>query len=116
MLTKPLDQITADDIRELCKERVPESERLEFKQSLSDRSRQPNRSDPWSEKGELAPSARDSLLREIVAFANAQGGTLVLGIGQVKGEPPCADDIYPLPRVHDLKSRMENAARDSLIR
>jgi Putative DNA-binding domain len=61
--------------------------------------------------GNVRDYARDSLFREIVAFANAQGGTLVLGIDETKEKPPCAFKITPLPRIHDLASRMENAAR-----
>jgi hypothetical protein len=55
--------------------------------------------------------ARDRLFREVVAFANAQGGTLVLGIEQTRDEPPRASKIMPVPRIYDLASRMENAAR-----
>jgi hypothetical protein len=55
--------------------------------------------------------ARDRLLREVIAFANAQGGTLIIGMDETTDEPPRAAVICPLPRIHDLATRMENAAR-----
>jgi hypothetical protein len=54
--------------------------------------------------------ARDRLFREIVVFANAQGGTLILGIEETEDNPPRAADIRPVPRVHDLAMRLDEAA------
>jgi hypothetical protein len=108
MLTKPFDQITADDIHDLCTRRAYENQLLEFKRELP---AERNRPDPWLTGGDFTAYARDQLFREIVAFANAQGGTLVLGIEQTKDEPPRASGIRPLPRIYDLATRMEDAAR-----
>jgi len=55
--------------------------------------------------------ARDRLFREIVAFANARGGTLVLGVDEIEGNPPRASAIKSVQRVHDLAARLEDAAR-----
>ena len=108
MLTKPFDQITADDIRDLCARRAYENQLLEFKRELP---AERNRPDPWLTGGDFTAYARDRLFREIVAFANAQGGTLVLGIEETRDKPPRASAIHPLPRIHDLATRMEDAAR-----
>src|ERR1700730_716772 len=85
-----------------------ENQLLEFKRELP---AERNRPDPWLTGGDFTAYARDQLFREIVAFANAQGGTLVLGIEQTKDEPPRASGIRPLPRIYDLATRMEDAAR-----
>jgi hypothetical protein len=108
MLTKPFDQITADDIRELCTTKAYESPLLEFKRELP---AERNRPDPWLNGGDFTAYARDRLFREMIAFANAQGGTLVLGIEETRDKPPRAASIRPLPRFHDLATRMEDAAR-----
>ena len=70
-----------------------------------------NRPDPWLTGGDFTAYARNRLFREIVAFANAQGGTLVLGIDETRDKPPRAAVICPLPRIHNLAARMEDAAR-----
>lgn len=108
MLTKPFDQITAADIADLCiNGGAYESLVLEFKCELSGREGRP---DPWP-SSDFTAHARDRLFREIVAFANASGGTLVLGIEEVGDNPPRAGAVRPLPRVNDLAVRLEDAAR-----
>jgi hypothetical protein len=107
MLTKPFDQITADDIHDLCTRKAYENQLLEFKRELP---AERNRPDPWLKGGDFTAYARDRLYREAVAFANAQGGTLVLGIEETKDKPPRAAAILPLPRIHDLATRMGDAA------
>ena len=51
------------------------------------------------------------MFREIVAVANAQGGTLILGIDETDEKPPRAAALSPISRVHDLASRLADAAR-----
>jgi hypothetical protein len=89
---------------------VHESLTVELKRELH--RRDGKHPDPWMVGGDaFTDRARDHLFREIVAFANAQGGTLVLGIDQIAGNPPRAGAVTPLPRVHDLASRLQDAAR-----
>jgi predicted HTH transcriptional regulator len=109
LLTKPFDQITAADIHALCENGgAYESLVLEFKRELPSRDSRP---DPWGAGGEFTAYARDRLFREIVAFANSRGGTLVLGIDEIGGNPPRAGTIMRLSRVNDLAARLEDAAR-----
>jgi hypothetical protein len=109
LLTKPLDQIIAADIAELCANGgAYESILLEFKRELPGRDGRP---DPWVAGGDFTAYARDRLFREIIAFANAQGGTVVLGIAETADNPPRAAEVVPLPRVHDLAARLQDAAR-----
>jgi hypothetical protein len=112
MLSKPFGQIDADDIQELCARGVPEDQLLEFKETLpGDR----GRTDPWIDgTGDPTAYAMDRLFRELTAFANYQGGTLILGIVETKTKPPRAESIQPLPRIHDLAGRVEDAARDRI--
>jgi hypothetical protein len=110
MISKPIDQIKASDIDELCaRGGAYEDLTLEFKRELSSRDGKP---DPWmSGTSNFTNYARDRLFREVVAFANAQGGTLVLGIDETEDEPKRAARVVPIPRVHDLAVRLEAAAR-----
>ena len=109
VLTKPLDQITWLDIEQLCAHGgAYESQTLEFKRDLPNRHGQPDR---WGLGGDFIAYARDQLFREVVAFANAQGGTLVLGIAETKDRPPRAFQITPVPRVRELATRLEQAAQ-----
>jgi hypothetical protein len=107
MISKPLDQIAPEDITELRTHGVCESQVVEFKQELPGERGRP---DPWIAGGDFTSYARDRLFREIVAFANAQGGTLILGVNETGDEPPRAGEILPVPRVHDLAMRLEEAA------
>jgi hypothetical protein len=109
MITKPLDQVTAADVADLCAQGgAYEGLTLEFKRELPGRDGRP---DPWLAGGDFTAYARDHLFREIVAFANAQGGTLALGIDETHDRPPRAAAVMPIPRVHDLAARLEDAAR-----
>src|SRR5579862_8939045 len=108
MIDKNFDQITAADVSDLCMKAAYESQLLEFKQELPG---ERNRADPWPEGGDFTATARDQLLREVVPFANAQGGTVVVGIEETEDDPPRAATILPIPRIHDLAARMAEAGR-----
>ncbi len=109
MLSKPISEIKSKDIADLCaRGGAYESGTLEFKRELPGRDGRP---DPWMSGGEFSSYARDRLFREIVAFANSQGGTLVLGIEETEDRPARARAISPIPRVHELAARLEEAAR-----
>ena len=77
VLSKPADQIGIDDIKALITSKVPEGEQIEFKESLPAK-KQPL--DPWiTGKDEIGDPAKNKILEEVVAFANAHGGALLLG-------------------------------------
>jgi predicted HTH transcriptional regulator len=108
MIDKNFDQITPADITQLTADGVYESQLLEFKRDLPG---ERGRIDPWSAGGDFTAYARDHLLREVIAFANAHGGTVIVGIDETPDDPPRAAAICPIPRIHDLATRMQNAAR-----
>ena len=95
MLDKNFDQITPEDVTNLCRDGVYENQLLEFKRALP---AERNRPDPWLTGGDFTAYARDHLLREVIAFANAQGGTVIVGMDQIRDDPPRAAAVCPLPR------------------
>ena len=88
LLSKPADQIGIPDIELLIASEVPEGEQVEFKESLSTEG---DTADPWMDgKNKIGNQAKDALLKEVVGFANAYGGAVLLGIGESEANPPVA--------------------------
>lgn len=110
--SKPADQIGPNDIQSLIDLEVPEGQHIEFKETLP---AEEGSVDPWirtnGKKG-MGKYARDCLLEEVVAFANAYGGVLILGIEESSSEPPVATNLKPLPNCADLVGRLRQAFRD----
>ena len=113
VLTKQAEQIGPDDVKALIAERVAESVKIEFKRGLSEKgSGGPDR---WMDGGSrVGDKASNAILNEVVAFANAYGGALVLGIAEDGAKPPVAANIVPLPRCADLAERFRHKFRDSV--
>jgi len=106
---KPVREIQLRDIEQLVGEGYPEGYEVEFKQTLPDKQ---GKVAPWlAGKNEVSDYARDEILAEAVAFANAQGGFVIVGIAETKEKPPRASSIVPLPRVGELARRFEDQAR-----
>ena len=110
VLSKPADQVSVEDLEELTASRVPEGEQIEFKKSLP---AERGSTDDWMSGGDrIGKRAKTKLLEEVVAFANAFGGTLLLGIEESKEKPPVADSISPIPRCQELAERLKLVFRD----
>ena len=110
VISKPSDQIGVSDIEALIASRVPEGEQLEFKESLSGKSNSP---DPWIDgEDRIGTRARNKVLEEAVAFANAYGGALLIGVRESATKPPVAVEIRPLPRCAELAERLRHMFRD----
>ena len=110
ILAKPLGQITVQDFESLVESGVPESEQIEFKEALSARD---GAADTWTEgRNRIGDRAKNSLLREVTAFANAYGGALVLGIRESNSSPPAAEALVSVPRCVDLAERLKLIFRD----
>ena len=110
LISKPVDQIAINDITALIETQVPEGEQIEFKESLRRRSNSP---DPWIlGENKVGEGARNELLEEAVAFANAHGGALLLGIRESKSKPPVASEIKPVPQCVELAERFRLMFRD----
>jgi len=93
-LSRSLDELTADDIRELVRLRVPENIRLEYKESISDK------------------RGVEGILKVACAFANTSGGRIVLGIGERAAE----SDETKEPAIVGIARAEFMAVRDSLAR
>lgn len=63
--------------------------------------------DAWWSGKPLGEHGRDKLLEEVVAFANAQGGQLVLGMDE-EDDTTLAKAVCPLPRIADLEGRFRD--------
>lgn len=105
ILTKPADQLDINDLQALIDSRVQEDERIEFKRDLSVKKRQ---KDSWYDNQKLGDKARNVILEKSVAFANAFGGALILGIEESKSRngPGVANEISPIPHCADLADRL----------
>lgn len=110
-----IETITHADLQAMIGRDV-EGERLEFKvdipvhrQSQREQAAQGIRPprDAWWTGKQLADYGRDKLLEEVVAFANAQGGVLLLGIDE-DPSTTLATAIIPLPRIADLEVRFRD--------
>ena len=113
LLTKPLEQIDKSDIETLISVKVPEGEQIEFKKTLS--SSRKNRTDPWiGGEDQIGESAKNKILKEVVAFANAHGGALLLGIDESDNKPPVAVALNLIPRCTELAERFKLVFRDRI--
>ena len=110
ILTKPADQLGIDDLNALINSRVQEDERIEFKRDLPANKGQ----DPWYDGRSIGNKAKIEILEESVAFANAFGGALILGIDEKesKNGPGAANKISPIPRCAELADRLGLVFRD----
>jgi hypothetical protein len=111
---KPLDQIDADDILSL--KDTPEGQLFEIKSELA---AEKNSKDPWYNplvpgKPRKGPGdyAKQNIFKEIIAFANSEGGWLVLGLTETSEHPKRVKGVAPLPDCHELSERFKRAAYD----
>ncbi len=112
LFTLPLDQLRAEHVETLRREEVPESQTVEFKQTLAAKS---GRTAPWLDGGdEVGDHGRNDVLKEVVAFANSGGGNVVLGIVESGDHPKRAMGVNHLPRCHELADRFRLMARDCI--
>ena len=112
LLSMPSEQIDSSHIKSFVDSRVPEGEHIEFKESLPTKGGALN---PWMSGGnEIGDRAKNMILEEVTAFANAHGGTLFLGIKECDTDknPAVADEISPVPRCEELAERLKLVFRD----
>ena len=112
IFSKPAHEIKLRDIEELIEAKVPEGQQIEFKEDLP---APKGKQDPWyKDQNEIGEKAKKDLSEEIVAFANAQGGTLLLGIKQSSNKPPIATKPTHIPQCVELADRLGKVFRDSV--
>ena len=110
-LSKPIRDISPADIESLVDSGVPEGERMEFKRGLPAKGK--GNQDQWmSDQTNIGDFAKNKILKEVVAFANAYGGVLVLGIEEDgKAKPAVAKKICPIPKCEDAADRFRSIFR-----
>ncbi len=107
---KPLGEITWNDILKLCADQEMEGPELEFKRDLPAKV---GRRDPWLDNCQtIGEYARNEIAKEIVAFANTYGGTVIVGIEETKDRPNRAKQPAPIPQAHELARRLREAIYD----
>lgn len=113
LLEAPIADLTFADFDALTAEEAEEGPRLELKRELPAREKQ---ADPWMSGGKLADPAKRDIAKEVVAFANAYGGVVVVGVDEAAGDPPRASALHePLvPRVVSCAGQLQQAL-DGLI-
>jgi hypothetical protein len=107
----PIDAITFSDIDQLVAEQIEEGPRVEFKEALPTSDGQPDR---WmKDQSAIGRVARDDIAKEVVAFANAYGGIIIIGIEETNDNPKRAKAIASpeIPSVVDCGERLIRALR-----
>ena len=75
MFGKRPSELTPDDIQRIVDENYQEGAEFELKATLPAK----KGNDPWIDgKGRIGDHARNELIAEVIAFANAHGGTLLV--------------------------------------
>jgi hypothetical protein len=111
MFPNRLSEVTPDEIRALIQNEVAESLDFELKSTLSTKK---GDDDPWLSGGKVGEEARNDLTAEIVAFANTNGGTLVLGIGEDSETKRAKAPIMPLRDCKTLAERLHQTISDRI--
>lgn len=99
-----LAEIKWTDLKALVETKATETVRLEFKRSLSNPNGDP---DGWYHGRDVGRAAKEAIGAEVVALANAYGGTLILGIDEDRQKPPTAIGLIHQPRLHELAEKVE---------
>ncbi len=111
ILSKSFDALTLTDIQQLITDKIPENNQLEYKGALS----ASKGIDPWENgKNRIGDKARNELLEELVAFANAQGGILFLGIAETNDGKGIPERINPIRQCEALIKPLELQIRDCI--
>jgi len=109
IFSKPLIEVEASDVLDLIREQHPETDLVEFKEALPCKKGQDN----WySGSDSIGEYARNQLVAEIIAFANAHGGHLLLGVAESHDHPSRAIGTKYVPRCVDLAERLKLQIRD----
>ena len=111
MFAKRPTELTDDDMHRVIAENVQEGSQVELKRTLP--AKQGN--DPWvNGKDSVSDRARNELVAEVIAFANAHGGWLLVGVDETKDKPSRACGLVPLRNCSELAERLRLMCRDCI--
>ncbi|MGB8817308.1 MAG: ATP-binding protein [Rhizobiaceae bacterium] len=106
LVSKPVHEWTLDDLNLIVERQSEESQFLEFKEHMPVK----NQGLGWNFNGILHANQRDGLAKEIVAFANAYGGHLIVGIKETEEKPSRAERLGDVNNdVAELAERLRSA-------
>ena len=97
-LERGIDDLAKEDIERLVRDRVIEDSQVELKREIE-----------FDSAGRVKDGSRNDIARELVGFANSDGGTLIIGIEESQDEPKRAAAISPASDCHDLAERLRRA-------
>jgi hypothetical protein len=109
LLNASLPSLGKDDIQLIADGGVQEDSVIEFKEGLDETSERDQKL--WSEGGKLSRTSKLDLLKELIAFANAYGGTLYIGVRESADEQRRSAGLSPIPRIFDLETALCDAPR-----
>jgi hypothetical protein len=111
MFGKRPSELTSEDIGRLVSEHVQEGSQVELKMTLPAK----KADDLWVlGKGEVGDYARNELVAEVIAFANAYGGWLFLGVEETEDKPARASVVVPIRDCAELADRLRLMCRDCI--
>jgi hypothetical protein len=97
-LERGIDDLTREDMEQLVRDQVVEDSQVELKREIE-----------VDAAGRVKDASRNDIAREIVGFANSDGGTLIIGIEESQDEPKRAAAIRPALNCHELAERLRRA-------
>jgi hypothetical protein len=113
VFNKRITEITAQDVQRLIADQVPEGQEFEIKQALSTKDDSPDR---WHiDQNAVGERARNEIVEVVVAFANAYGGTLLIGIEETDDKPARTKALALIPECIDLAERLRHCCRDLIV-
>jgi Putative DNA-binding domain len=112
MFGKRPSELTPEDISRVVSEQVQEGSQIEFKGTLPAKG---SAEDPWvAGRDQVGEFARNKLVEEVIAFANAYGGWLLVGIEETREKPARASAVVPIRDCGELAERLRLMCRDCI--
>jgi hypothetical protein len=87
IFNKPINDITFEDVARFCEKRVPEGKQLDYKY--------------------LLPKNNERFAKTIASFANALGGTIIIGVKDDSNDMP-APPFTGIPLQHKIRNKIED--------
>jgi Putative DNA-binding domain len=112
LLNTSLYSLSNEGIERIARGGVREDGVTEFKRGLDEGAEAGQI--PWAEGGRLSRTAKADLLKELVAFANAYGGTLYIGVTESRDEQRRSAGLSLVPRIFELETALCDAMRDTI--
>lgn len=95
----PLHEIEYTHLESLIENKIREDLFIEYKSHLSE-------AELWVKDKNLSEKSKFALFKEIIAFINASGGHLILGIQEEKGENGVPKKITPILNIDTLEESL----------